>query len=98
MASLEEAAEDGLLAMLTDETCAELLSAAGAEGCARVRDSCLQHALAHFEPVATRRRPPPAPRPARAAPRPRARRPRAAPPRAADARHSPATFEVSLDK
>ncbi len=45
VASLEEAAEDGLLAMLTVNTCAHLLAIAHSEGCGRLLDGCHVFAL-----------------------------------------------------
>ena len=45
VASLEEAAEDGLLAMLTVNTCAHLLVIAHSEGCGRLLDGCHVFAL-----------------------------------------------------
>ena len=52
VASLQEAAEDGLLAMLSANTCAHLLVLAKGEGCGRVLDGCHVYALQNFEAVA----------------------------------------------
>jgi hypothetical protein len=52
VASLREAAEDGLLAMLNANTCAHLLVLAHTEGCRRVLDGCHVYALQNFEAVA----------------------------------------------
>ncbi len=52
VASLQEAAEDGLLAMLSASTCAHLLMLAKGEGCPRVLDGCHVYALQNFEAVA----------------------------------------------
>ena len=53
VASLQEAAEDGLLAMLNVTTCSHLLMLAQEEGCGRVLDACHLFALQHFEAVAS---------------------------------------------
>lgn len=51
VASLQEAAEDGLLAMLNANTCAHLLMISKGEGCGRVLDGCHVYALQNFEAV-----------------------------------------------